>query len=464
MGVTEVELPTAVVGGVDTPDTRRARHAWLLYTWGSHAFPTTVLAVFLGPYLTDVAERAAGGSGRYLHVLGLPIRAESFYPYATVVAVLGELVVLPLASAAADREGVRRPLLAVCVAVGALATTAMFGVAGADYRLGGGLYVVANVAFGAADACYNGYLPVLARPDERDRLSSRGWAVGYLGGGLLLAANVVLYAFAGSSGSAQSFAARVSLGSAGVWWLVFGLLAVRRLRFADAVAGARDASAAVVQRWTAFGGYRQFAATMRALAENRQALLLVVAFICYNEGIQTVISFASTYGKKQLRLPLSTLTPAILLVQFVAIGGALLLGALAARHGARRTVVGSLGVWVLLLVAAYFVAPGRAWQFYLLGCAIGLVLGGSQALSRSMFAQVIPAGRESEYFGLYEISQNGTAWVGSLLLGVVLQWTGSYRASIISLVVFFVVGAVLLMRADVRGAISAAGNEVPALV
>lgn len=462
--MTEVELPASTAGGAAAPDVRRARRAWFLYTWGSHAFPTTVLAVFLGPYLTDVAERAAGGSGRYLHLLGVPIRAESFYPYATVVAVLAELVVLPLAGAVADRSGVRRPLLAVCVAVGALATTAMFGVTGADYLLGGVLYVLANVAFGAADAVYNGYLPVLAGADERDRLSSHGWAVGYLGGGLLLAGNVVLYAVAGSSGAAQSFAARVSLGSAGVWWLVFGLLAVRRLRAADVLPAARRAPRAVVERWSASAGYRQFGTTMRELAGNRQALLLVIAFICYNEGIQTVISFASTYGRKQLRLPLSTLTPAILLVQFVAIGGALLMGALAARHGARRTVAGSLGVWVLLLVAAYYVSAGKAWQFYLLGSAIGLVLGGSQALSRSLFAQVVPVGREAEYFGLYEISQNGTAWVGSLMLGLVLQWTGSYRAAIISLVVFFVVGAVMLMRTDVRRAIAVAGNEVPALV
>jgi UMF1 family MFS transporter len=448
---------TASAGaGVDQAVAGR-RRGWYLYGWGAHAFPTTVLAVFLGPYLTDLAQNAAGGEKHYLHLLGANVRAESFYPFAVTAAALLQAAVLPLVGALADRTGRTRQLLAGAMAVGVVATLAFYTVTGNAYLYGGVLFLVANLGYGTANVLANGYLPALAAPEERNAISSKGWAIGYLGGATLLTLNLALYTLHDSLGLSKSHAARVALASAGLWWLVFGLAGLRKLRNPDRA----ERAAAGVERPVTDTGYRQVARTLRGLARNRNALLFLLAYVAYNEGVQTVISFASTYGDKELGLGQSVMASAILLVQFVAFGGALWLGRLAARHGARSVIAASLVAWIGVLTVAFFMAEHTAWQFYVLGCAIGVVLGGTQALSRSLFAQIIPAGQEGEYFGLYEISQNGTAWIGSLTIAIAIQVTGSYRLAIVSLVAFFLIGLFLLLRTDLREAVREAGNPVP---
>jgi UMF1 family MFS transporter len=432
------------------------RKGWYLYGWGAHAFPTVVLAVFLGPYLTDLAQNAAGGEKHYLHLLGLSIRAESFYPFAVTAAALLQAAVLPLVGALADRTGRARQLLAAAMALGVAATLAFYTVTGHAYLYGGALFLVANLGYGTANVLANGYLPALATPDERDAISSKGWAIGYLGGAVLLTVALAVYTLHDTLGLSKDHAARVALASAGLWWLVFGTAGLRRLRNPG-----REERGTGVSRPATDTGYRQVARTLRNLARNRNALLFLLAYVAYNEGVQTVISFASTYGDKELGLGQSVMASAILLVQFVAFGGALWLGRLAGRHGSRSVIAGSLVAWIGVLTAAFFMAKHTAWQFYVLGCAIGIVLGGTQALSRSLFAQIIPAGQEGEYFGLYEISQNGTAWIGSLTIAVAIQITGSYRLAIASLVAFFIIGLILLLRTDLHEAVREAGNPVP---
>jgi UMF1 family MFS transporter len=446
---------------VSTNPLHTQRRAWFRYAWGSHAFPTTVLAVFLGPYLTDTARNAAGSDTGYVAVLGVHLRADSYYPFTVAAAVILELCLLPLLGALADTTGRRRALLTGCMIVGAVATLGFVTVRGGAYLWGGALFLVANTGYGGANALNNGYLPELASPDERDRISSRGWAVGYLGGFVLLALDLAVYLAHGSFGLSKAEAARLALGSAGVWWLVFGFWALRGLPV-----GARRHSPVpeptpARARSTSL---RQLAATLRELSANRQALLFLVAFVLYNEGIQTVISFASTYATKELGLDLTVTIEAILIIQPVAFAGALWLGRLAARFGARRTVLGSLLAWIAVLLSASALQRGAAWQFLALGVALGVVLGGSQALSRSLFAQIVPSGREAEYFGLYELSQNGTTWIGSLTVGLALQWSGSYRLAIESLTAFFVLGFVFLLRTDLSRAIAKAGNAVPRLL
>ena len=344
------------------------------------------------------------------------------------------------------------------MSLGVVATLLFYTVTGGAYLWGGALFMTASLGYSTANVLANGYLPTLAGPDERDAISSRGWAVGYLGGAVLLTVNLVLYTAHSALGLSESHAARVALASAGLWWLVFGTAGVRRLTAGTSRLPQRPTDAPAPQSGT---GYRRLGRTLAALSRNRNALLFLLAYMAYNEGVQTVISFASTYGTKQLDLGQSVMASAILVVQFVAFGGALWMGRLAARHGTRRTISGSLVAWIVLLAAAFAMTRHAAWQFYLLGCAIGLVLGGTQALSRSLFAQIIPAGQESEYFGLYEVSQNGVAWIGSLTVALAIQFTGSYRLAIISLVAFFVLGLVLLARTDLRAAIRTAGNPVP---
>jgi UMF1 family MFS transporter len=208
-------------------------------------------------------------------------------------------------------------------------------------------------------------------------------------------------------------------------------------------------------------GFKQLGHTIREVRAYPLTLFFLLAFLIYNDGIQTVITLASQYGTEELGLSQSTLIITILIVQFLAFGGALLLGAMAARIGARKTILFSLALWLVVIIAAYWLPEGQPLPFMILGAGIGLVLGGSQALSRSLFSQLIPRGKEGEYYGFYEISDKGTSWLGPLAFGLIFQLTNSYRIGIVSLVVFFLVGGVLLALVPIRRAIVAVGNTPP---
>jgi UMF1 family MFS transporter len=448
------------------PSSRRERTGWYFYDWANSAFSTTVVTVFLGPFLTSVTEQAAGCAlgaddchGR-VHPLGITVAAGSYFPYLVSLSVLLTVFVLPVVGAIADRTPRKKLLLAATAFVGAGATVAMAFVTGERYLLGGLLFLIANIAFGASIVVYNSFLPQLAAPDDRDRVSSRGWALGYLGGGLLLLLNLVAVQLLSQEGNDQRTLdlARWSIVSAGVWWAAFTLVPLRWLREHP---GAQSTTA---RGNVLLDGFRQLGHTIKGLRAYPLTLFFLLAYLIYNDGIQTVIALASQYGTKELKLSQSTLIITILLVQFLAFGGALLLGALAARMGARKTILLSLVLWLGVMLAAYWLPAGQPLPFMLLGVAIGLVLGGSQALSRSLFSQLIPTGREGEYYGFYEISDKGTSWLGPLAFGLVFQLTNSYRIGIVSLIVFFVVGGILLALVPIRRAIVAAGNVPPRLL
>ncbi|BCJ49207.1 MFS transporter [Actinoplanes sp. NBRC 14428] len=448
-----------------TVSTPRERTGWYFYDWANSAFSTTVITVFLGPFLTSVTEQAAGCAlgaeechGR-VYPLGIGIAAGSYFPYLVSLSVLLTVFVLPVMGAVADRAPRKKPLLAGAAFVGAGATVAMAFVTGERYLLGGALFIVANVAFGASVVVYNSFLPRLAGPDERDKVSSRGWALGYLGGGVLLLLNLVVVTVLSVDGDdARTLdLARWCIVSAGVWWAAFTLIPLRWLReHPTAVTGPRGN--------VLTDGFRQLGHTLRSLKAYPLTLFFLVAYLVYNDGIQTVIALASQFGTEELNLEQSTLIITILIVQFLAFGGALLLGALAARIGARRTVLIALALWLVVILVAFWLPKGEPVPFMLLGVGIGLVMGGSQALSRSLFSQLIPEGREGEYYGFYEISDKGTSWLGPLAFGLVFQLTNSYRIGIVSLVVFFVAGGILLAMVPMRRAIVAAGNTPPRLL
>jgi UMF1 family MFS transporter len=443
---------------------RRERVGWYFYDWANSAFSTTVVTVFLGPFLTTAAEVAAGcGLGaddcdRYVYPLGIRVATGSYFPYLVSLSVLLAVLVLPVMGAVADRSAHKKRLLAGAAFVGAAATVAMGSVTGGRYLLGGVLFVLANVAFAASVVVYHSFLPQLAGPDERDAVSSRGWAMGYLGGGLLLALNLMVLTVLDNGTDQRTLdLARWSIVSAGVWWGLFTLLPLRRLRSRPPLAG-------VARGNVLTDGFRQLGRTVRGLRAYPLTLFFLLAFLVYNDGVQTVIALASLYGTEELDLSQGTLVVTILMVQFLAFGGALALGALAGRIGARKTVLLSLVLWTAVVVAAFRLPAGEPLPFLLLGAAIGVVLGGSQALSRSLFAQLIPAGKEAEYFGFYEISDRGTSWLGPLVFGLVYQLTNSYRLGLISLLVFFVAGFGLLLAVPMRRAILAAGNTPPRLL
>jgi len=308
---------------------------------------------------------------------------------------------------------------------------------------------------------YNSFLPRLAGPDERDKVSSRGWALGYLGGGLLLLLNLGVVQLLSVEGDDQRTLdlARWCIVSAGVWWAAFTLMPLAWLKEHPAGAVAQGTGGNLLT-----DGFRQLGRTIRGIRAYPLTLFFLLAYLIYNDGIQTVIALASQFGTEELNLEQTTLIITILIVQFLAFGGALLLGAVAARIGAQKTVILSLVLWLGVVLAAFWLPEGEPLPFMLLGVAIGLVLGGSQALSRSLFAQLIPAGKEGEYYGFYEISDKGTSWLGPLAFGLVFQLTNSYRIGIVSLVVFFLIGAILLAFVPMRRAIIAAGNTPPRLL
>ncbi|MGA5408439.1 MFS transporter [Streptomyces lavendulocolor] len=449
--MSDAETADRAAGAAEPPDRRREQRGWYFYDFACSVYSTSVLTVFIGPYLTSVAKAAADAEG-FVHPLGVPIRAGSVFAYAVSASVVLAVLVMPLTGAAADRTGRKKPLLAAAAYLGAAATAGMFFLDGDRYLLGAFLLIVANASLTVSMALYNAYLPQIAAPEERDAVSSRGWAFGYTSGALVLVLDLVLYTGHESFGLTESEAVRICLASAGLWWGAFTLVPLRRLRDRRAAPGGEGAVGS---------GWRQLTATLRDMRRHPLTLSFLLAYLVYNDGVQTVISQASVYGSEELGLDQTTLITAVLLVQVLAVAGALGMGRLARVHGAKRTILGSLAVWTLILAAGYFLPAGEPVWFFALAAAIGLVLGGSQALSRSLFSHLVPRGKEAEYFSAYEMSDRGLSWLGPLVFGLAYQLTGSYRDAIISLVIFFALGFVLLARVPVRKAVAAAGNPVP---
>lgn len=432
----------------------REQVGWYFYDWANSAFSTTVVSVFLGPYLTSVARAAADSEG-FVHPLGISVRADAFFPYMVSLSVLLQVFFLPIMGAIVDYTHLKKRLMALFAYTGAFATIGLYFLDGDNYLLGGVLFLVANLSFGAAMVCYNAFLPEIADPNERDRVSSVGWAMGYLGGGLLLALNLVFFALRESFGVDTSTAVRISLASAGLWWALFTLLPVARLQSRQP-----QRRLPAGERYLTIG-FKQLSHTLRALPRYSQTLLFLVAYLLYNDGIQTIIALSAQFGSEELGMGADELPPLFLMVQFVAFFGALFFGYLARWIGAKRAIIVSLLIWTGVTIYAYSPLLETGRQFFLLGAVIALVLGGSQALSRSLFSQMIPKGQETEYFSLYEISERGTSWLGPLFFGLAIQFTGSYRAAVLAVGVFFVAGLILLPLVDVRRAIAEAGNEAP---
>jgi len=435
---------------------RREIFGWAMYDWANSAFSTTVGTVFLAPYVAALARNAAEAAGTdTVRFLGMPVAPDSFLPYMISFSVLLQVLFLPILGAIADYSHMRKKLMRIFATIGAVATILLFFVTQPLWWLGGVLYVVANLAFGAAIVFYNAYLPDIASEDERDRVSSYGWAMGYLGGGLLLALNLAFYIFSEDLGVPETLAIRINLASAGIWWLGFSFITWKRLR-------ARKATRQLPEGETYLGvGFKQLAKTIKEIKNFPETLKFLVAYFLYNDGIQTVIAVSSTFAAAPLiqgglELDTSTLTSVILMIQFVAFGGALLWGKLAKWMGAKESVILSLVIWSGVVIYAYAGLKGEnvVTEFFILGIFIALVMGGSQAISRSLFAQMIPDGKEAEYYSFYEISERGTSWIGPLVFGLANQLFGSLRPALLSLIFFFIMGLILLPFVNVDKAIA----------
>jgi MFS transporter, UMF1 family len=435
---------------------RKEIFGWAMYDWANSAFSTTVGTVFLGPYVASLARTAAEAAGTStVSFFGIPVAPDSFLPYCISFSVGMQVLFLPILGAIADYSHLRKRMMQVFATIGAIATIMMFMVTGDLWWLGGLLFILANLSFGAAIVFYNAYLPDIASEEERDRVSSYGWAMGYLGGGILLALNLAFFIFSEDIGVPSSLAVRINLASAGIWWLGFSFLTWSRLR-------SRRAARALPAGETYVSiGFKQLGKTFREVKHFPETIRFLVAYFLYNDGIQTVIAVAATFAAAPLiqgglELDQTTLTAVILMIQFVAFFGALFWGKLAGWIGAKQSVIVSLVIWSGVVIYAYggLQGEGRVLEFFILGGFIAMVMGGSQAISRSLFAQMIPKGKEAEFFSFYEISERGTSWIGPLIFGLTNQMFGSLRIAILSLIFFFIMGLILLPFVNVNKAIA----------
>lgn len=516
---------------------RREIFGWAMYDWANSAFSTTIGTVFLGPYVRNLAATIAkaeylartgtawtesSGQALVVNFLGLPVAPEAVIAFAISLSVVFQAGFLPILGAIADYSHRRKQMLQLFATIGALATLAMFFITLNTWTLGPILFVIANLSFGAALVFYNAYLPDIASEEERDRVSSYGFALGYLGGFVLLALNLVLYLLHENFGISEDVSVRINLASAGVWWLAFSTVTWQRLR-------SRHAAHEIPPGENLFSiAFKQLSKTMEVPARSIAFYLLspllifiwaplitpyitqlinngqidpevailpvfvplfgpvvllirflrnkarttpetskfLASYLIYNDGIQTVIAISSTFAdaplaRGGLELDQQTLISVILLIQFVAFFGALFWGKLANRFGAKQAIIVSLVIWAAVVIYAYGGMRGdsRATEFMVLGAIIALVLGGSQAISRSLFAQMIPKSKEAEFFSIYEISERGTSWLGTLVFGIAVTIFGNLRIAILALIFFFVVGLIILPFVNTDKAIEDAKRD-----
>ena len=453
---------------------RRAVSGFTLYDVANSAFVTVVVTAVGGPFLTAIAEAAADDDGR-IALLGLSPRAGSVFAYAVSLSVVLQVLMLPLLGALADRPAAKRRLLVVSSGVGVLATLAFAVVPMGAPLLGVLAFVVSNVAYGAAILAYNAYLADVAELPDRDRVSARGYAFGYAGGAFVLALSLGLITAADSVGLTRGSATRITIAVSALWWAAVGVLAVRRLDAVRQLPGYVEHPVTESLARQVRGSLRQLRGSFAALRALPGTARYLVAFLLFNDAIQAVVSLSAVVLAFELfeakgqdpddATPF--LLQLILLIQVVAVFGAAGSARLARRIGAKSTLLLTLVLWVGVVVYAVF-ALNSTTAAYVMGVVIALVLGGSQSLARSLFSSMVPDGRQASFFGFYELAERGTAWVGVLIFGIVYDVTGSYRDALLSLLILFVAGGLLLATTDTDAAIAAAreaeDTEDPAVV
>jgi UMF1 family MFS transporter len=424
---------------------RRELRAWALYDVANSAWMTTVLLIF--PLF--FVRVPAGGLAAEV--------ARSRFAFATSLSVILVGLLGPVLGAVADYRGSKKVFLGAFLALGASATAAMYFLTEGRWVLALSTFVVANVGITSTLAFYNALLPSIAAPDEVDRVSTAGFALGYLGGGLLLAVNSVMIASPERFGlRSATEATRLSFLSVAFWWVLFSIPLFRRVpepaRRLEANEGVGESLARVT--------LRRLGRTFHELRQHKDAGFLLLAFLIYNDAINTIIRMATTFGD-EIGISQASMIGTLVMVQFVGVPFAFAFGLLADRIGAKRAVLFALSVYAFISVYAFTLRT--ATQFFILGFLVGTVQGGAQGLSRSLFATMIPKHKAGEMFGFFGVFDRFGGAFGAFVFGVMLAATGSSRLAILTLVVFFAVGAMVLSRVDVeRGRRLARENEAAA--
>lgn len=440
---------------------RREIFGWLMYDWANHAFFTLVLGVLVADYITGIAQSAVGENGPVITIGGhVLVTAKSLYSYSVAASVMLQVLFLPFLGAVADYTHLKKTLLAVFCYLGAAGTAALYFTTGERYLSAAALFVIANLAAGASTVFSNSYLVDITTEDRRDRVSSWAFAAGYFGGFVTLIVGFALLMNSEAMGMTQGGAARLCFAVAGLWWGGFAvvtlLLLKRRAPMRTPPSGKGFVSA----------GIGELIATFRELGRLPQTLRFLIAYLFYNDGIQTVIAMAALFLGQELfvanglAVDKTVLFKAFFIAQFVAFIGSLVFERIAHFTSGKTAIITSLVIWSFVVIYGYAFLH-TVTEAYIMSGAIGFVLGGSQALSRSLFSQIIPKGREAAFFGIYAISERGTSWIGPIVFGLVAQLTNSYRPAILALMAFFVIGCVILFFVNAKQAIHDAGNLTP---
>jgi len=414
-----------------------------MYDWANSAFQSTVITAIFPPFF---ASYAAAGLP--------PLEATSRFAWATTCAVAVTAALGPLLGAIADYRAMKKRLLAASMAIGVTATLLMATIAEGGWVYAAALFVIANIAVASSLVFYDSLLPYIARPEEIDRVSTGAYAVGFMGGGVLLAVNLAWILAPASFGLPGTVAAiKLSFVSVAVWWLVFTVPLLRRVPEPPAVLEADETG----REHALTVAFRRVWETFHELRQYRQAFLMLVAFLLYSDGIQTIIRMAAIYGE-EVGIDRNSQIAAFVMVQFVGVPFSFLFGALAGRIGAKAGVFIALIVYTGISILGYFMTT--VWQFFALAFLVAMVQGGSQALSRSLFARMIPRHKSSEFFGFFSVFEKFAGIFGPLLFAISTTAFGSSRMAVLSVIVFFILGGVVLTRVDVsRGVAEAAANS-----
>src|ERR1051325_7112931 len=407
-----------------------------MYDWANSAFQSTVITAVFPPFFSAYAAAGlppAVATARFAWTRTIAV---------TITAILWPILG-PIHGAIADYRAIKKPMLAVFVGIGVITTMMMGTISRGDWTYAALLFMISNIAIASSFVFYDSLLPHIAAPHEMDRVSTAGYAIGYLGGGILLVINLLWILTPHTFGIPDTVTGiKLSLVRVGVWWLIFSIPLFRRVPEprrtleADETANENPVRAAFVRVWETFHELRGY----------RHAFLMLVAFLLYNDGIQTIIRMAAIYGA-EIGIDQTAQIEAFVVVQFVGIPFSFLFGAVAGRIGAKAAIFLSLGVYTGISILAYFMTS--AWQFFALAFLVGCVQGGSQALSRSLFARMIPKHKSSEYFGFFSVFEKFAGIAGPALFAVSVCAFGSSRAAVVSVILFFIAGGAVLTRVNI---------------
>jgi len=412
---------------MDEKKYKKIINSWSMYDWANSAFATTIMAAVLPIYYSAIAEPSL-----------TPTQTTAYWGYTNSIALLLVALLSPILGAVADFRGAKKRYLTYFALVGITATALMYFLTSGDWLFASVLFIVGNIGFAGANVFYDSLLPHIAQKGDIDQVSTRGYAMGYLGGGLLLAVNLAMIMF--SPDHLTALMTRISLASVAIWWLLFAIPLWKNVPEPP-----RQIYEGELDSNPFSAGFKRLAVTFKEIRKYGELFKFLVAFWLFNDGIGTIIKMATIYGN-EIGIGQTDLIGALLMVQFVGIPFSFAFGWLAKRIGTKRSIYISLGVYTLISIGGYFMET--AVHFWILGFAVALVQGGSQALSRSLYGRMVPKAQSAEFFSFFSVSGKLAGMFGPLVFGLVSQIMGNSRLGIVSLVIFFISGGLLLTRVD----------------